>query len=88
VLVSLPGVNFTGHAVDAAGRPGIGLYLVQGDGVNEVIVNPRTYVYMGGLLVRAHPSYSTLLAHPSSGTVVESAAILSSGIVSQPGQVP
>lgn len=90
VLVSLPGVGFTGHAVDPAGRPGIGLYLVHGGRIEGVIVNPRTYVYMGGLLiaVQGHPSYGALLTHPGKGTVVESIAILNSGFVSQPGQVP
>ena len=90
VLVSLPGVGFTGHAVDAAGRPGIGLYLVHDGHLDGVIVNPRTYVYMGGLsiAVGAHPSSDALLAHPADGTVLESTAVLNAGIVSQPGQVP
>jgi hypothetical protein len=90
VLVSLPGIHFTSHAVDAAGRAGIGLYLVRGDRVNVVIVNPRTYVYMGALsiAVQGQPSYDTLVAHPSSAAIIESAAILNSGIVSRPGQVP
>jgi hypothetical protein len=103
VLAGLPGVHFTLHAVDAAGRPGVGLYIVHdgyidaGDNttrkvteVEEVIVNPRTYVYMGGLLiaVRGHLPYDTLLAHPGSGTILESAAVLNSGIVSRPGQLP
>jgi hypothetical protein len=90
VLVSLPGVGFTGHAVDAAGRPGIGLYMVHDGHLDAVIVNPRTYVYMGGLsiAVRGHPSYAALLAHPGTETVLESTAILNSGIVSRPGQVP
>jgi hypothetical protein len=99
VLVSLPGVTFTRHAVDAAGRPGAGLYIVQDyhsdaqdtvRALNEVIVNPRTYVYMGTLFIEApgHLSDSTLLAYPGSGTIIESGAILNSGIVSQPGQLP
>lgn len=90
VLVSLPGVQFTRHAVDAAERPGIGLYLVQGDHVHEVIVNPRTYVYVGGLSVTVlgHPSYDSVLVQPSKGKIIESAAILNSGIVGRPGQVP
>lgn len=90
VLVSLPGVGFTGHAVDPADRPGTGLYMVHGSLLEGVIVNPRTYVYMGGLSIeiRGHPSYGALLAHPGKGTVVESIAILNSGIVSQLGQVP
>jgi hypothetical protein len=90
VLVTLPGVQFTRNAVDAAGRPGIGLYLVQDNQVNEIIVNPRTYVYMGTLLIatQGHSSYATMLAHPSRSATLESAAILNSGIVNQPGQVP
>jgi hypothetical protein len=90
VLVSLPGVGFTGDAVDAAGRSGIGLYLVHGGHLDAVIVNSRSYVYMGGMsiAVQGHPSYAALLAHPDSGTLLESTAILNSGIVSKPGQVP
>jgi len=103
VLVSLPGVSFAQQAVDAAGRAGVGLYIVHDGfiqaGVNKtrkvtevegVVVNARTYVYMGTWLiaVRGQLSPGTLLAHPGSGTIVESAAILNSGIVSQPGQVP
>jgi hypothetical protein len=89
VLVSLPGVGY-GQAVDAAGRPGIGLYLVHDGRLDAVIVNPRTYVYMGGvsIAVRGRPSYDALLANPGSGRVLESTAILNSGIVSLPGQVP
>jgi hypothetical protein len=90
VLVSLPGVHFTGDAVDAAGRPGIGLFIAGNGLVNEIIVNPRTYVYMGTMLfaVQGYSSFGTLLAHPIRSAALESAAILNSGIVVQPGQVP
>jgi hypothetical protein len=90
VLVSLPGVQFARHAVDAAERPGIGLYLVQRDHVNEAIINPRTYVYMGGLVVTVpgHPSHDTVLTHPSKGKIIENVAILNSGIVGRSGQLP
>jgi hypothetical protein len=90
VLVTLPGTGFTGNTVDAAGRPGIALYKVDSGRLDAVIVNPRTYAYMGGLsvAVQGHSSYATLLARPASGTVLENTAILNSGIVSQPGQVP
>jgi hypothetical protein len=90
VLVSLPGVGFADQAVDAAGRPGIGLYMVHDGHLDAVIVNPRTYVYMGGvsIAIQGHPSYDALLANPRSGTVLESTAVLNSGIVSRPGQVP
>jgi hypothetical protein len=90
VLVSLPGVGFARRAVDAAGRPGIGLYLVHDGRLDAVIVNPRSYVYMGGvsIAVEGGQSYDALLANPDSGTVLESTALLNSGIVSRPGQVP
>lgn len=90
VVVSLPGVHFTRNAIDADERPGVGLYLVQDDRVDEIIVNPRSYAYLGTLsiAVHGHPSYDTVLARPSSAAIVESAAILNSGIVGRPGQVP
>jgi hypothetical protein len=90
VLVSLPGVGFAGEATDAVGRRGIGLYLVHDGRLDAVVVNPRTYIYMGGvsIAVRGGQSYDALLANPDSGTVLESTAILNSGIVSRPGQVP
>jgi hypothetical protein len=90
VLVSLPGVHFARDAVDAAGRPGVGLYVIQDGYLVEFIINPRTYVYMGGLgiAVRAHDSYSTLLTHPREWSDVQWSAILGSGIVSRAGQLP
>jgi hypothetical protein len=90
VLISLPGVHFTRHAVDAVGRHGVGLYRIQHGYLDEIIINPRTYLYMGGLTIaaRGHTSYSTLLAHPRKATIFAWSATLGSGIVSQPGQVP
>jgi hypothetical protein len=89
-LVSLPGVHFTRDAVDVDGRLGVGLYWVQGDQVVEIIVNPRTYVYMGtmSIAIKGHPSVDALLAHPSAAAIMDSAAILDSGIVSGAGQLP
>jgi hypothetical protein len=90
VLVSLPGVHFNRHAVDAAGRHGVGLYMIQNGYLREIIINPRTYVYMGALsiAIRADDSYSTLLDHPRKWRNVHWAAILGSGIVSRAGQLP
>jgi hypothetical protein len=100
VLAGLPGVGFNPHAVDAAGRTGVGLYLVQpgsldagsagGGYLEEVIVNPRSYAYMGGMSiwVQGHPSYAAVAAHPRPGAIAEYVAILNSGIVSQAGQLP
>jgi hypothetical protein len=90
VLVSLPGVHFFGHAVDPAGRHGIGLYMASDGGVFEIIINPRTYVYMGAFTapVDQHTSIEAFLANPPWSTLNDYGAILRSGIVSQPGQVP
>jgi len=90
VLISLPGVHFSRHATDAAKRHGVGLYIVQGGYLNAMIINPRTYVYMGGLAVavQGHVSYQTLLTQPRPGAIVEDSAILASGIVGRAGQVP
>jgi hypothetical protein len=95
VLVSLPGVHFFGHAVDPAGRHGISLYITGGDrtgvrGLDEIIINPRTYVYMGGasIPVDRHASIDALLANPPWSRLYDYGATLDSGIVRQPGQVP
>ena len=55
VLVSLPGVHFTRSATDAAGRHGVGLYIPH---LQELIINPRTYVFMGG---RSGDGWSAIL---------------------------
>ncbi len=90
VLVSLPDVHFSRHAVDVAGRHGVGLYMFHDGYLSEIIINPRTYVFMGGLAipVRAHTAYRRLLAHPGTRMIVEAGAILGSGIVSRAGQLP
>jgi hypothetical protein len=90
VLISLPGVHFSRHATDAAKRHGVGLYMVREGYLNAMIINPRTYVYMGGLTtaVRGHVSYQTLLTQRRPGAIVEDSAILASGIVERAGQVP
>lgn len=90
VLVSLPGVQFNRHAVDAAGRHGVGLYLIHDGYLDEIIIDPRTYVNMGELsiVVRGHDSYRALLTHPRTGTIVGNLAIMGSGIVSRAGQLP
>jgi hypothetical protein len=92
-LVGLPGVHFTGDALDAASRHGVGLYIAQDGGADEIIINPRTYAYMGStdLTLHGSPSINAVLAHPVSGpsaTISESAAVLNSGIVSQAGKTP
>jgi hypothetical protein len=92
VLASLPGVRFDRSVADAAGRRGIGLYVIQDGLKREVIINPRTYAYMGLLWVaveaRTQHGTSPSVFHQRKGSVQASNAILGSGIVTTPGQLP
>ena len=93
VLTSLPGVQFDRSATDAAGRHGIGLYIIENGYLNkEIIINPRTYAYMGVLwvAVKAHTEHGTSPAvlHLHKGSIVGWNAILGSGIVGHAGQLP
>jgi len=88
VLTGLPGVHFDRSATDFVGRHGIGLYMIQTHFWKmEIIVNPRTYVYMGVLVVavKAHTEYGR---HVRMGQIQNWNAVLGSGIVKKPGQVP
>jgi hypothetical protein len=93
VLVGLPGVHFDRSATDAARRQGVGLYVIQ-DGFlkTEIIINARTYAYMGLLwmAVKAHTEYGTSPAvlHLHKGSIEGWNAIVGSGIVSRAGQLP
>ncbi len=88
VLTGLPGVRFDRSATDFAGRPGIGLYMIQTHFWKmEIIINPRTYTYMGSLVVavKTHTEYGR---HVHKGQIQGWNAILGSGIVKKAGQLP
>jgi hypothetical protein len=88
VLTGLPGVRFDRSATDFVGRHGIGLYMIQTHFWKmEIIVNPRTYVYMGTLVVavKTHTEYGR---HVRKGQIQSWNAILGSGIVKKAGQQP
>ena len=88
VLTSLPGVRFDRSAADFAGRHGIGLYMIQQGFVKmEIIINPRTYTYMGVLQVIVKTTFK-YGQHLHKGTIWAWNAILSSGIVKRAGQLP
>jgi hypothetical protein len=86
-----PGVRFDA-GVDLAGRSGIGLYLVEGGWYQEeLVINPLTYQFMGSetIAVRAHVSAGTDgLRHVKAGQVLGWMALLATGIVDKPGQLP
>jgi hypothetical protein len=92
VLASDPGVHFERSVTDLDGRTGVGFSTVQEGYLKEqIVVNPKTYAYMGyvDVAVRAHTS--TALdgtAHFHKGQVLGWQAMLASGIVAKPGQLP
>jgi hypothetical protein len=91
VLTRLPGVHFDA-ATDLAGRPGQGLYMVrEGYLKMEIVVNPRSYAYMGyeDVAVRAHTAVATDGTRQiRKGQVLGWESLLASGIVDRPGQLP
>jgi hypothetical protein len=78
-LGNIPGVMVNDHAVDVAGRPGVGFIspAMPGAGNMEIILNPRTYRLMG----------QDLLMGPRH-QLVNGTAILREALVSGPGVWP
>jgi hypothetical protein len=92
VLASDPGVHFERSVTDLAGRTGVGFSTVQEGYLKEqIVINPKTYAYMGyvDVAVRAHTS--TALdgtAHFHKGQILGWQAMLASGIVARAGELP
>jgi hypothetical protein len=84
-LGDIPGVAVDHHAVDVAGRHGVGFYVrlprPAGGVVDEIVINPRTYRLMGGQLVAGQPG-------GSAQRVLSGTAILQSALVPGPGVKP
>jgi hypothetical protein len=91
VLAALPGVHFDA-ATDLAGRPGLGLYMVQnGYDKQEIVINPKTYAYLGyeDVAVKAQALSGTDgTRHVRQGQVLGWQALVASGVVGRPGQTP
>ncbi len=91
VLQQLPGVHFD-SGTDIAGRTGIGLYMViDGWYKQELVINPGTYTFMGAktVAIKAHKSVATDgTRYIKKGQVLGWQALLESGIVHHPGQIP
>jgi hypothetical protein len=85
-LGNIPGVTIDRHAVDVAGRTGIGFQITlpraMGGEIDQLILDPKTYGLMGQQLVLA-PSAGT-----TAGRVLSGTAILRSALVSGPGIAP
>jgi len=84
-LAHIPGVTLDDHAVDVAGRPGVGLSIAipsaMGGGIDEIIINPRTH-QLAGQQLRADGHDG------SAGRVLSGTAILQSGFAAGPGELP
>lgn len=91
VLQRLPGVRFD-SGTDLAGRSGIGLYMViDGWYKQELVINPQTYTFMGvkTVAVKAHQDVAMDGTRQiRKGQVLGWLALLGSGIVRHPGQLP
>ena len=88
VLTGLPGVHFDRSAIDFACRHGIGLHMIQQGFLKmEIIINPRTYTYMGSLWV-VDKTLIKYGKHLHKGSIWGWNAILGSGIVKKAGQLP
>lgn len=92
VLARDPAVRFDRSVTDIAGRTGVGFYTVQeGYLREEIVINPRTYAYMGyqDVAMRAHTSVGTdMTSHFRKGQILGWEARLASGIVQRAGQLP
>jgi hypothetical protein len=92
VLARDPAVHFEQSVTDLAGRTGVGFSTVQeGYLEQQIVINPRTYAYMGYVDVAVRAYTSTGLdgtAHFRPGQVLGWEALLGSGIVQRPGQLP
>jgi hypothetical protein len=99
VLASDPAVHFDPHVTDFAGQAGVAFYTRQDGYLNiEIVINPRTYAYMGDRYVtyRACNLPSAInngvpsgpYIHLKKGQVTGETAVLESGIVAHAGQLP
>jgi hypothetical protein len=92
VLARDPAVRFDRSVTDIAGRTGFGFYTVQeGYLKEEIVINPRSYAYMGyqDVAIRAHTSVGLdMTSHFHKGQVLGWEARLASGIVQRAGQLP
>lgn len=83
-LGDIPGVTVDQHAVDVAGRHGIGFRVAlprsAGGGFDEIIINPGSYLLMGQQLMANGPG--------GHAKVLSGTAILQKALVSGPGIKP
>ncbi|HEX3925889.1 MAG TPA: CU044_5270 family protein [Streptosporangiaceae bacterium] len=99
VLANDPAVHFDPRVTDFAGQTGVAFYTYQeGYLKEEIVVNPKTYAYMGDRYVtyRAHDLPAAVnngipsgpYTHFKKGQITGEAAVLDYGIVAHRGEVP
>lgn len=99
VLASDPAVHFDPSVTNFAGQSGVAFYTYQeGYLKQEIVINPRTYAYMGekDVAFRAHSLPEAVsngvasgpVIHIRKGQVVGEFAVLEFGVVPRAGQVP
>ena len=85
-LGNIPGVTIDRHAVDLAGRHGIGFKIAlpasQGAGFDELILDQETFAVLG------QQATLGLAAGAKAGQIVDGVAILKTALVSGPGKRP
>ncbi|MER6943671.1 CU044_5270 family protein [Nonomuraea sp. NPDC000554] len=87
VLSRLDGVAVE-NVRDLLGREGIGIYTDNEGMRKEVIIDPNTYVLLGGRTVYLGGSTSSPYGELPKGEVILSVAQVATGIVDQAGEVP
>jgi hypothetical protein len=99
VLARDPAVRFDRRVTDFAGQTGVAFYTLQEGYLQvEIVINPRTYAYMGDRYVayRAHDLPAAVnngvasgpYTHLKAGQITGESAVLESGIVTRAGQLP
>jgi hypothetical protein len=89
-LAKIPGVRYEAKAADIQGRPGVTLYrIVEGYLRSEIIVNPKTYEYMGFRFIAIKNHDSQGLdgdLHSKKGQILGWGGLIKAAIVDRPGQ--
>src|SRR5262249_25439390 len=84
-LGDIPGVTVDHHAVDVAGRDGVGFQITlprrAGGGVDEIVINPRPHQLMGQQLIASPP-------RGSGRQVLSGTALLPMAPISRPAAQP
>jgi hypothetical protein len=83
----IPGVRYEAKAGDIAGRQGVTLYRIDGGYLrNEIIIDPKSYAYLGFRIVAVKDHREAGLLPVKQGQITGWGGLIESGFVSKPGQ--